>query len=81
MPPPAENDSNRRQPKAPTGSPEAARKLRAASKPITGTIAQRYLAGRSLINLVGCEALGFHPHCYYRSSKDVCPTFVPHGQR
>lgn len=73
MPPPAENEPGRREPKAPTGSPEAARKLRAASKPIVGTIAQRYLAGRSLVDLIGCEALSFHPHCYYRPSKDDLP--------
>lgn len=70
---PTESNPDRRQPKAPTGSPEAARKLRAASKPIVGTIAQQYLAGRGLVDLVGCEALGFHPHCYYRPSKDDAP--------
>jgi hypothetical protein len=52
------------------GGPEAARRLLAASKPIVTTLAQRYLHGRALLDLPGCEALRFHPRCYYRPSSD-----------
>lgn len=61
------------QSKAPTGTPEAARRLLAASRPIVGTPVQRYLAGRAIIDLTGCEALRFHPRCFYRASEDDGP--------
>jgi hypothetical protein len=51
---------------APHGSPESARRLFAISKPIKGTIAETYLSGRGIANLVGLPALRFHPRCYYR---------------
>tara|TARA_R110002049_G_scaffold247690_6_gene422215 strand:- start:7202 stop:8248 length:1047 start_codon:yes stop_codon:yes gene_type:complete len=51
--------------KAPTGSPEAARRLWAMSRPITGTLAERYLAGRGIIGVHPTDALRFHPRCYY----------------
>jgi len=48
------------------GSPEAARRLFAMSRPIAGTLAERYLAGRGIL-LAACErAVRFHPGCYYR---------------
>ena len=55
-----------RQPPAPQGSPEAARRLWAMSKPIAGTTAETYLHGRGLTDLRNCGALRFHPRCYYR---------------
>lgn len=52
--------------RAPTGSPQAAQRLVAASRPIHGTIAEAYLRGRGVIVPCDCPALRFHPHCYYR---------------
>ena len=51
---------------APVGSPEAARRLVAMSRPIIGTLAETYLRGRGITTLHGTGALRFHPHCYYR---------------
>ena len=53
---------------APAGSPEAARRLFAASKPIVGTIAETYLRDRGITALRDCTALRFHPRCYYRQT-------------
>lgn len=53
-------------PPAPTGSPEAARRLWAITKPIVGTLADAYLRARGITDLRGCEALRFHPRCWYR---------------
>ncbi|MER9874529.1 toprim domain-containing protein [Mesorhizobium sp. M0195] len=50
----------------PIGSPEAARRLVAMSKPIIGTVVETYLRGRAIATLHGTAALQFHPHCYYR---------------
>ena len=50
----------------PAGSPEAAQRLFAMSKPIAGTLAERYLAGRGIALAPGERALRFHPGCYYR---------------
>ena len=50
----------------PTGSPEAARRLWAMGKPVTGTLAERYLAGRGIAGIGDVSALRFHPRCYYR---------------
>jgi hypothetical protein len=57
-------------PPAPVGSPEAARRLWAISRPIAGTLAEAYLRGRGIANLGGCEALRFHPRCWYRGDDD-----------
>ena len=73
-----------RQPPAPRGSLEAARRLWAMSKPIAGTIAEAYLHGRGLTDLRNCGALRFHPHCYYRgddeatggSTRDAWPALI-----
>lgn len=54
---------------APTGSPEAARRLFAMSKPITSTLAETYLRNRGIIG-AGDTALRFHPRCWYRSDDD-----------
>ncbi len=55
---------------APSGSPEAARRLFAAAKPITGTVAEAYLHGRGLTDLRDGGALRFHPRCWYRGDDD-----------
>ncbi len=61
-----EPTNTEREPPAARGSPEAARRLFAMSRPIAGTLAERYLAGRGIL-LPACErALRFHPGCYYR---------------
>lgn len=70
MPPPRNDESRFRKSKAPTGTPEAARRLWRATKPIVGTTAQRYLSGRVITNLAGIETLRFHGRCYYRASSD-----------
>ena len=75
--PPPSPDRPRMRSKAPTGTPEAARRLLAASKPIAGTIAATHLAGRLITDLTGCEALNFHPRCWYRPSEDDEPDVRP----
>lgn len=51
--------------KAPTGSPEAARRLWAMGQSIAGTLAERYLGGRGIFDKRTTGALRFHPRCYY----------------
>ena len=51
---------------APSGSPEAARRLFAMSQPITGTVVEAYLRRRGITALHGTGSLRFHPRCYYR---------------
>ncbi len=63
-------DPPARQLPAPTGSPEAARRLFAMSQPIAGTLAEAYLRNRALTSLRNCTALRFHPRCYYRGDED-----------
>lgn len=55
-----------RPPPAPSGSREAARRLFAMSRPITGTIVETYLRNRGIAALPGTGNLRFHPRCYYR---------------
>ena len=55
---------------APQGSPEAARRLFAMSKPIGGTIVGTYLRTRGISDLRDCTSLRFHPRCYYRGDED-----------
>jgi hypothetical protein len=66
---------SRKQPPAPTGSPESARRLFAMSQPIPGTIAEAYLRKRGITALHELHALRFHPRCYYRPDADA-PTEV-----
>jgi hypothetical protein len=56
-----------RMPPAPTGSPEAARRLFASAKPIPGSIAETYLRSRGIVGVGGLDCLRFHPSCYYRA--------------
>ena len=60
-------------PPAPTGSPEAARRLWAMSKPVAGTLAEAYLRARGITDMRDCTALRFHPRCYYHPD-DSSPT-------
>ena len=57
-------------PPAPRGSPEAARRLWTMAKPLAGTLAEAYLYARGITDLRGCEALRFHPRCWYRSDDE-----------
>ncbi|MER2534492.1 MAG: toprim domain-containing protein [Rhizobiaceae bacterium] len=59
-------DHQRRPASAPAGSPEAARRLFAMSRPITGTVVESYLRKRGITALLGTGSLRFHPRCYYR---------------
>jgi len=52
-------------PPAPTGSPEAARRLWAMGRPIAGTLAEQYLAARGIVGVDAIGALRFHSRCYY----------------
>lgn len=70
MPQPEPTDTRRRTSPAPTGSPEAARRLFAISKPVSGTIAQAYLRTRGITDLRNCTSLRFHPRCWYRGDED-----------
>lgn len=65
---------------APTGSPEAARRLFAMGRPVGGTLAERYLYRRGLSGLGDATALRFHPRCYYwreGQRKDAPPETWP----
>lgn len=70
LPRPKPTDGSRRSSPAPTGSPEAARRLFAISKPISGTIAQAYLRTRGITDVRDCTSLRFHPRCWYRGDED-----------
>jgi hypothetical protein len=74
-PQPAPSCHARKQPPAPTGSSESARRLFAMSQPIGGTIAETYLRKRGITALHELRALRFHPRCYYRPDDDA-PTEV-----
>ncbi|ODU35113.1 toprim domain-containing protein [Sphingopyxis sp. SCN 67-31] len=68
--PPARNAAPR---KAKRGTPEAARRLWAGSKPLGGTTAQSYLAARAITELRDAEWLRCHPHCFYHPSDEDAP--------
>ena len=54
------------------GSSDAARRLFAISRPITGTLADAYLRHRGVDPaVVDIGALRFHPRCYYRESDNA----------
>lgn len=65
---------------APSGSPEAARRLFAMSHPIHGTLVESYLRDRGITALHGLGALRFHPRCYYRpdehSPTEIWPAMI-----
>lgn len=66
-PQPSPGCYTRKQPPAPTGSPESARRLFAMSQPIADTIAETYLRKRGITALHETGALRFHTCCYYRA--------------
>ncbi|MDP3676294.1 MAG: toprim domain-containing protein [Novosphingobium sp.] len=55
------------------GSPAAARRLFAASKLMSGTLASTYLRSRGIMRFADLPALRFHPRCYYRPNDDDEP--------
>ena len=65
---------------APRGSPEAARRLFAMSRPIAETLAEAYLRNRGITDLRGTTSLRFHPRCYYRpdegSETEIWPAMI-----
>lgn len=72
-PPPRTDNAARPSRKASTGTPEAAQRLFAASRPIAGTVVESYLRQRAITPMRGCDALRFHPRCWYRLSEDDVP--------
>ncbi|WFU79273.1 toprim domain-containing protein [Bradyrhizobium sp. CIAT3101] len=72
-PEPEPDRTESRQPGAPSGSPEAARRLFAMSQPIERTLVEAYLRNRGIAALHGIGSLRFHPGCYYRPD-DHSPT-------
>ena len=66
-----------RQPPAPAGSPEAARRLFAPARPIGGTIADTYLRNRGITEVRDLKAVRFHPNCFYRAREDAPPESWP----
>lgn len=54
------------------GSPDAARRLFAASRPIAGTLAEAYLRSRGITADLDLPALRYHPTCFYREH-DAAP--------
>jgi hypothetical protein len=40
------------------------------AEPLAGTLAEGYLRARGINDLRGCEALRFHPRCWYRGDDD-----------
>jgi hypothetical protein len=67
LPQPESHPTAPRLPPAPSGSPEAARRLFASAKPTLGTIAETYLRGRGIVGVGDLDCLRFHPRCYYRA--------------
>lgn len=75
LPPSAHDDCNRPAFAKPVraGSPTAAKRLFAASKPLGSTLAGTYLRSRGITRTSDLPALGFHPRCYYRPNDDDVP--------
>lgn len=73
LPPPPAPPRNPAPAKASTGSPEAARRLLAATRPLRASLAEAYLAGRSITDLRPDYPLHFHPRCFYRASSGDAP--------
>jgi len=70
-----ELDRKPRPTSAPTGSPEAARRLFTMSRPIMGTIVEKYLRSRGITPLHGTGSLRFHPRCYHQPN-EYSPTEI-----
>jgi hypothetical protein len=80
LPQPESQVPTPRMPPAPSGSPEAARRLFAASRPILGTIAETYLRSRGIAGVSDLGGLHFHPGCYYRAHdnapREIWPALI-----
>ena len=55
------------------GSSTAAKRLFAAAKPLSGSLAATYLRSRGITRASNLDALRFHPRCYYRANDDDVP--------
>ncbi|MGV7122360.1 DUF7146 domain-containing protein [Sphingopyxis sp. 550A] len=73
LPMPLRNTASPRARKVSQGTPAAARRLWAASKPIEGTPVSDYLASRGLGVAGAAGSLRYHPRCYYRASPGDTP--------
>jgi Toprim domain len=62
-------ERSRKAPPAPSNSPEAARRLFHAGRPISGTHAEAYLRARGITGHIDWVALRFHPRVWYRESE------------
>ena len=60
-----------------TPARDAAQRLFGMSRPLAGTLAERYLRRRGISALPACPALRFHPHCYYRPDGHARPETWP----
>lgn len=69
-PEPERQPRTSRTPPAPSGSPEAARRLWRMTRPLIGSLAETYLRGRGITDLRGIENLRSHPSCYWRPEGD-----------
>jgi len=66
-----------RKTKCPGGTPAAASRLFAASKPITGTLAETYLRSRGITQFGANGAIRFHPKCWHREEGQTRSTPRP----
>ena len=55
----------------PGGSPDSARRLFRAARPIPGTPAEAYLRARAITGRFDWPALRYHPHVFYRATEDA----------
>jgi Toprim domain len=62
-------EASRKVAPAPSNSPEAARRLFRAGRPIPGTQAEAYLRARGITGPIDWVALRFHPRVWYRETK------------
>ena len=56
----------------------SAKRLFRSARPIAGTLGETYLRTRGIDDLSGCEALRFHPRCFYRSERNEPATGREH---
>ena len=63
--------------KAPSGTPEAASRLFAASVPLVGGLAEVYLRSRGITRLVASSTMRFHPRCWHRDEGQTKPVPRP----
>jgi hypothetical protein len=63
--------------KSPSGTPEAASRLFAASLPLAGSLAEVYLRARGITQAVPSSSLRFHPKCWHRDEGQTRPVPRP----